>query len=379
MITIRMWSQNNVMGQSQNSTVLSSITPAEVLALASSHYQVAYQSAVYATAQTYVVQPYVPSDVTSVRVRMRNMEFAGGGAGVDISGVSIGIGKSDTAFGYVGSPVTYTGVTVPGATDYVSPWTAVTSGSDSRIVVAYTVPAGSTVYGTNGSIYWAKNVSGTAAVNPIPAGSPSSITNLPYYLCLEYYTYKRRVVVLGDSIVAGYNQYFDRPSLGSSFAYGLGLDHNWGVDAFGIPATRLQTYANPSNTWMLSTQDFSGAYVVVEAGVNDLPAQTFAQYQANIASLVSLLQAAGTKKIIWHTIMPQTTYPFDSLRQQVNAYLLAGVSGIDVVFDAATLMQNPANHAQLLPAYDSGDGIHLSTVGAAALELGLYNVLAGIP
>ena len=223
------------------------------------------------------------------------------------------------------------------------------------------------------------SVSGTASVNPIPVGTPGITNTLPYYLALELYTSKRRVVVIGDSIVAGYTNYFDRPGLGENYGYGLGIDRGYSVDSFGINGTQLASYVDTvGRPWMMYSQNILDTYVVVEAGVNDLPTQTLAQYKVNIAAMITLLQAAGARKIIWQTIMPQTAYPFDSLRQQVNAYIQAGVPGIDVVFDAATLMWDPANHSHINPTYDSGDGIHPNATGQGVIEAALYTIISAL-
>lgn len=349
--------------------------------LASAHYQVPTSFGSYGTPQTFVIQPFIPDDVTQVRIRMRNMTYDAGVDRGDVTGVSIGIGTSDGNFNYSGSPTVYSGVTIPGASDYVSAWTTVARGSDGRIVIAYTVPASTTVAQTIGNNYKAMVVSGTAQVNPIPAGTPGTEGTLCYYLCLEMQTSKRKVVIIGDSIVAGYTTYFDRPGLGECYGYGLAIDHSrYSVDAHGINGSQLNSYADTSgHAWMTYSQNFLDAYVVIEAGVNDLPVKTLSDYQANIAAMISFLQTAGARKIIWQTIMPQTVYAgVDTLRQQVNSYINSGVSGIDAVFDASTIMQNPADHTVLNPPWDA-DGIHPNITGHGILESNLFTLLETLP
>ncbi len=56
----------------------------------------------------------------------------------------------------------------------------------------------------------------------------------------------------------------------------------------------------------------------------------------------------------------------DALRRVQNEWVLS--LGIEVA-DIASVLENPANRAQLLPAHDSGDGTHLSPAGHAAAEL----------
>lgn len=56
----------------------------------------------------------------------------------------------------------------------------------------------------------------------------------------------------------------------------------------------------------------------------------------------------------------------DALRRVQNEWVLS--LGIEVA-DIASVLENPANRAQLLPEYDSGDGTHFSIAGHAACGL----------
>lgn len=57
----------------------------------------------------------------------------------------------------------------------------------------------------------------------------------------------------------------------------------------------------------------------------------------------------------------------DALLKAQNAKVRALASEGVIVLDHAAVLENPANPARILPAYDSGDGIHYSDAGYAAL------------
>jgi hypothetical protein len=57
-----------------------------------------------------------------------------------------------------------------------------------------------------------------------------------------------------------------------------------------------------------------------------------------------------------------------AVREQVNAWVRThGREHADGVFDFAAAVADPADPDRLLPAYDSGDGLHLSAAGYRAL------------
>ena len=78
------------------------------------------------------------------------------------------------------------------------------------------------------------------------------------------------------------------------------------------------------------------------------------------------------------TLMPSSalTAPQEALRVAQNAWLKS--LGDVAVADIATVVENPANKAQLLPAYDSGDGTHLTDAGADVCGRVIANTLSNL-
>ncbi|MFD6447681.1 GDSL-type esterase/lipase family protein [Promicromonospora sp. NPDC060204] len=127
--------------------------------------------------------------------------------------------------------------------------------------------------------------------------------------------------------------------------------------------------------------------LLVVLGVNDLqqpPSQTDPEViLAGYRQLVLRARDRGLR-VVGTTITPfggwqRWTPALEEERRYVNAALLAGAGGegghggrsdagaFDAVADVAAAVADPANPARLLPAYDSGDGLHPSPAGAAAM------------
>jgi lysophospholipase L1-like esterase len=120
--------------------------------------------------------------------------------------------------------------------------------------------------------------------------------------------------------------------------------------------------------------------VVLHIGTNDIAAG------AEAGAIVTGMQAfaertrASGRRVFLTTITPSTngqhgTPAATATRDAVNAWVLAhGRDYADGVFDFAAAVADPAGPARLAPAFDSGDGLHLSAAGyralAAAVRIG---------
>ena len=116
--------------------------------------------------------------------------------------------------------------------------------------------------------------------------------------------------------------------------------------------------------------------VIVFEGINDIqqePHQTDPeQIIAGLAQLAARAHDRGLR-VVGATIMAwrgwnSWTPELEQTRVAVNAWIRAGGDGaLDGLadFDAAT--RDPADPAQLLPAFDSGDHLHPNDAGDAAM------------
>ncbi|MFJ2587419.1 SGNH/GDSL hydrolase family protein [Streptomyces sp. NPDC087538] len=114
--------------------------------------------------------------------------------------------------------------------------------------------------------------------------------------------------------------------------------------------------------------------VLVHLGVNDLqqpPSQTDpARVLAGYRQLVLRARNAGLRTV-GATIAPfggwtRWTPELEAVRQRINAAVRTG-RVFDAVVDFDAALRDAADPARLLPAYDSGDGLHPNLSGHAAL------------
>ncbi|MEU5658970.1 SGNH/GDSL hydrolase family protein [Streptomyces sp. NPDC047737] len=114
--------------------------------------------------------------------------------------------------------------------------------------------------------------------------------------------------------------------------------------------------------------------VLVQLGVNDLqqpPSQTDpARVLDGYRQLVLRARSAGLR-IVGATVAPfegwtRWTPELDEVRQRINRAIRTGRL-FDAVADFDAALHDPARPSRLLPAFDSGDGLHPNPSGHAAL------------
>jgi lysophospholipase L1-like esterase len=114
--------------------------------------------------------------------------------------------------------------------------------------------------------------------------------------------------------------------------------------------------------------------VLVDLGVNDLqqpPSQTDpARVLAGYRQLVLRARNSGLR-VVGATVTPfegwtRWTPELEAVRQQVNAAVRTG-RVFDAVADFDAALRDPDRPSRMLPAYDSGDGLHPNPAGHAAL------------
>ncbi|MFF2959999.1 SGNH/GDSL hydrolase family protein [Streptomyces sp. NPDC057963] len=114
--------------------------------------------------------------------------------------------------------------------------------------------------------------------------------------------------------------------------------------------------------------------VLVHLGVNDLqqpPSQTDpARVLAGYRQLVLRSRNAGLR-VVGATVTPfegwtRWTPELETVRQRINAAIRTG-RVFDAVADFDAALRDPEHPSRMLPAYDSGDGLHPNPAGHAAL------------
>jgi lysophospholipase L1-like esterase len=198
----------------------------------------------------------------------------------------------------------------------------------------------------------------------------------------------RIAVAFGDSWIEGMAT---TPGTGAGFPAQLDrrLTSGW-IVATGISGNRLLT--DEVGAHLLSrierdVLDIPGAsHVIVHTGLNDLglpgaiafpgPAKlpTAAELITGLRALADRLRSAGLT-VIGSTIGPYagTVYPgYDTeegqtIRTEVNTWLLGDTHPFDAVVDIAAAVADPDRPDRIRDAYNSGDGLHVNDVGAKAV------------
>jgi lysophospholipase L1-like esterase len=113
--------------------------------------------------------------------------------------------------------------------------------------------------------------------------------------------------------------------------------------------------------------------VVLHIGINDVAAgRSAADIAGGLQRFAERARAAG-KRVFLTTVTPSDTGPHGAAaaaaaRQELNAWVREhGPAHADGVFDFAAAVADPERPTRLAPAYDAGDGLHLSAAGYRAL------------
>lgn len=191
------------------------------------------------------------------------------------------------------------------------------------------------------------------------------------------------VVLVGDSITDGVGSDLDRDdrwpdALSERLVDAGGL--RMSVINAGISANQLLG-GTPSQVGDTPAARFDGDVlgaagvrdVVLHIGTNDLAAGRSAdEVITGLVDFGARARGAGLR-VFLTTITPSTTSTHGTpqavaAREAVNAWIRAqGPAHADGVFDFAAAVADPAHPARLRPAYDSGDGLHLSPAGYRAM------------
>lgn len=173
-----------------------------------------------------------------------------------------------------------------------------------------------------------------------------------------------QVYLMGDSLTNVSTHY------GTQLAANLGA--SWGVVWKGI--------AGNTTTQMLArfTTDVitpgNAEYVIVWGGVNDIAAgATATTIKANLQAMYDAAHAAGIK-VVAVNITPfsgdagwaSSGAPARAVQDSVNAWIATGARNVDYRINMYSVLVDPSVPYTLLPAYDDGGHLHLTTAGYTA-------------
>ena len=337
------------------------------------------------------VREFVHTSVggTAARVRLSN-EY--GQEPLVVQDLHLALRDTSTANGVVtatNSAVTFSGatsVTIPVGAIAISDPVGLKVPALTDIGVSFYLPASTftSVTGQNatfdktGFLAYGGDFS-TAAT--LPSGSPS----LPvafFLIGLDVQSNDARgaVVALGASITGGVGSTLDANNRWTDVLAQRLVQARLGVGVLnaGISGDNALDDAGGPNAQRRFDSD-----VIAQAGVrwviiSDLPINNFGSDPSTgaepIAALKQFIVRAHEKRI---AVLCSTLTPFKGFsawtptleagREAYNAFVRSAHSGCDGVIDQARAVSDPNNPLQYLPAYDSGDHLHPSPAGHAAI------------
>lgn len=190
------------------------------------------------------------------------------------------------------------------------------------------------------------------------------------------------VVAVGDSITDGMGA---APGESWPDVLGARLDDAGGTTTMavlgaGISGNRLLADSGPQHGDVPLTRfdrDVTAADgstdVVLHIGTNDIAAgRSVVDIAAGLQRFAERARAAG-KRVFLTTVTPSETGAHGTpaaiaARQELNTWVREqGSAYADGIFDFAAAVADPARLSRLAPAFDAGDGLHLSAAGYRAL------------
>ncbi|MEU3790931.1 SGNH/GDSL hydrolase family protein [Streptomyces fructofermentans] len=241
------------------------------------------------------------------------------------------------------------------------------------------------------------SVAGDHTADGTPDAYTSTITSWPLLTGVDVRGGPGSVVLLGDSITDGEKSGRDAnrrwPDLLADRLAHQDTVPRYGVLNHGISANRVVTDRYPGDGVSTDTGGVSALHrldrdvlaqtsartAVVFEGVNDVRwGADVVEVVAGLREIADRARARGLRVLV-ATIAPcegeaRCTAAADAQRSEVNAWIRSGAA-FDGVLDFDAVLRDPAHPARMLPAYDSGDHLHPSEAGLAALaesvDLGL--------
>lgn len=331
-----------------------------------------FASTSLANPQVYSAIYWIPPDVTQVfaSLGLRDLYTPAGNA-ADVNNMKIVAGQpSADRQSFVGTPTTYTGITVPAFMQSSKVSFTPDRDANGYMMFRWTVPSGTNYieYVTNaGQSGYVKTIANST--DPTVGVGWSDTEQPAGQFLISYATSQPKLVIWSDSIqrgVAGTNQCGLLNSL-----VGLGPSLGYAVSAMGVASTRLSVWSAYSN-WMLNdTSPVAGATVLIALGTNDIAASATATTMiGQMKALVRDAWSLGAKRVIVATVPPSSAFsgPQNTELALFNAWVRAPDRGWFEVLDVHTLLKDPGTPTQLLGAYAATGGVHITTAAMTVLK-----------
>src|ERR1017187_5022009 len=207
--------------------------------------------------------------------------------------------------------------------------------------------------------------SGTSLFRVSPNGTVTICSTLPGG-CTTLTPTLHQIYAVGDSLTADGTYVAALQAL---------LGANWHINNRGISGQGTAIAAMLFPQAVLANTD--GEYLILWLGINDVAADaTAAATEANLQAMITAAHNAGMK-VVSVNVTPFKGNGFWSAPRQtvldaINAWLATTATNVDYRVNAWSLLVDPATANTLLPTYDDGSHLHLSTAGYTAIANAIY-------
>ena len=313
-----------------------------------------------------------------LRIRLSNVY---GAAPVRIGAVSVAIGD--------GAPVPVTfdganGVILPAGVPFLSDPVALPVKALDRVTISVFYPGQTAL--PNHRLRQVLT-DGDTTGQPVPADAPRQrIGALATGIAVETTAPTKVIVAFGDSITEGTGSLPSGPGGWPERLAERMAGSQWAVVNAGIGGNRLlHQGSGPSGLERLDADALTvpGAKcLILLEGINDIGRPARAEYAheavtaadiiAGYRQVIARAHAAGLKVVV-STIPPfeQANYfsdPGEAIRQSVNAWIRT-TPNLDARLDYDAVLRDPAHPTKLRADYQSGDWLHPSDAGYAAMAV----------
>lgn len=182
--------------------------------------------------------------------------------------------------------------------------------------------------------------------------------------------YTNSALIVGDSITDDASVH---TGLQGNWPYHLASWPDFQFNNLGTVSDKLIVNIEPTFAADVAAKEANANIAIIQGGVNDIQAAaTAANMWTATSSMITTAKAAGMSVVVIN-VMPWKNAVSWSVGEQTvtddyNALLAANeISSGFTLVDAYTALEDPANADELLPAYDSGDGLHPNSTGGAAI------------
>lgn len=155
------------------------------------------------------------------------------------------------------------------------------------------------------------------------------------------------------------------------------LGSSWNVINRGLGGDITSRMLRRFNTDVVNSGD--AEYVIILGGVNDTiqVGDDATQIETNLQAMYTAAHNANIKVVaVKMTPWKSNAYwtaGHQTVTDAVNTWISTTATNVDYIIDAYTALEDPVTPDTLLAAYDSGDGLHLSTAGYELLATTIYN------